>query len=61
MDFNAKLAYATASREEKREERYKPLGPASREWDKAKKEFEKIERLQRKEKEVQLARILPIE
>ena len=50
MDFNAKLAYATASREEKREERYKPLGPASREWEEAKKEFEKVERFRREEK-----------
>ena len=50
MDFNAKLAYATASKEEKREERSKPLGPASREWEEDRKEFLAVEKYIREER-----------
>ena len=32
MDFNAKLAYASASKEERRGEKWKPLRPAAKDW-----------------------------
>ena len=38
MDFNASLAFAAASKEEKRLARSKPLGPAMREWEEGRRE-----------------------
>ena len=45
MDFNAKLAYASASKEERRGEKWKPLRPAAKDWEEVKEEFEKVEKL----------------
>ena len=44
------LAFAAASKEEKRLARSKPLGPAMREWEEGRREFEQVERYLKEKK-----------